>query len=138
MVGRFVGNVSCADTWAALVENPSAVLVDVRTGAEWAYVGVPDLSSLGRRVVFAEWQRYPTGEQNRAFVDEVAKAAKPDQPLYLICRSGVRSLAAAEILSLRGYTTHNVADGFEGPPDGVGHRGATAGWKAVGLPWRQT
>ena len=67
----------------------------------------------------------------------VGKGVAPDRPVYLICRSGVRSAAAAEILAMRGYTTFNVADGFEGQIDPAGHRGSLGGWKVAGLPWKQ-
>ena len=138
MAGRFVGDVSCAETWRALAENEKAVLIDVRTRAEWSYVGLPDLSSLKRPLIQVEWQSFPTGERNPNFVGEVVgKGVAPDRPVYLICRSGVRSAAAAEILAMRGYTTFNVADGFEGQIDPAGHRGSLGGWKVAGLPWKQ-
>ena len=139
MAGRFVGDVSCADTWKALVETESAVLVDVRTRAEWSYVGLPDLSSLKRPVIQVEWQGFPGGERNPRFAEEIAaKGVRPEQPVYLLCRSGVRSAAAADLLAARGYTTYNVADGFEGQLDPAGHRGGRNGWKAAGLPWKQS
>jgi rhodanese-related sulfurtransferase len=139
MAGRFVGDVGPEQTWQALVGNPQAVLVDVRTKAEWAYVGVPDLTSLKRPVVLVEWQQFPSMALNPAFVDEIkAKGIRPEHPVYLICRSGVRSRAAAELLADFGYTTVNVADGFEGQIDASSHRGRRNGWKAAGLPWKQS
>jgi rhodanese-related sulfurtransferase len=138
-VGQFVGNVSPEQAWQALALNPRAVLVDVRTMAEWAYVGGPDLTALQRSVVRIEWQHFPTGERNPDFADEVrARGIEPESPVYLICRSGVRSRAAAELLAELGYTTHNVADGFEGQIDDQRHRGRSGGWKVVGLPWTQS
>ena len=139
MAGRFVGDVSCADSWAALAETEGAVLVDVRTRAEWSYVGLPDLSSLKRRVIQVEWQSFPHGERNQTFAEEIAaKGVRPEQPVYLLCRSGVRSAAAADLLAACGYTTYNIADGFEGQLDSDGHRGGRNGWKAAGLPWKQS
>ena len=138
MAGRFAGDVSCTEAWQALAATPEAVLVDVRTRAEWAYVGVPDLAPLGRSLVQVEWQRFPGGMRNSDFVAEIrAQGITAEQPVYLLCRSGVRSAAAAEALAQEGYTTHNVADGFEGQLDGAGHRGCLGGWKAAGLPWVQ-
>jgi len=62
----------------------------------------------------------------------------PEHHIYFLCRSGVRSLAAAEAAQAAGFPyVYNIADGFEGPPDRAGHRGTTSGWKAEGLPWRQ-
>ena len=76
---------------------------------------------------------------NAAFVDQLKQAGfTPDQHVYFLCRSGVRSLAAAQAAQAAGFPhAYNVADGFEGPPDGDGHRGHLSGWKADGLPWRQ-
>ncbi|CAK0779972.1 creatinine amidohydrolase [Azospirillaceae bacterium] len=139
MAGRFVGDVSPEQAWQGLVADPKAVLVDVRTKPEWQYVGVPDMSSLNRSLIKVEWQVYPSMEKNRAFSSEiVAKGVKIDQPVFIICRSGIRSKAAAELLAGLGYVTYNVADGFEGQIDAAGHRGVSGGWKIAGLPWKQT
>jgi rhodanese-related sulfurtransferase len=131
MPGRFGGDVSAQQAWQKLLENPAAVLVDVRTQAEWDDVGGPDLSSLGRPVVHVDWQGLSPAERAVKFASEVsAHGVGPEQPVFLICRSGVRSKAAGEVLAGRGYLTFNVADGFEGKP-ATGRRG----WKAIGLPW---
>lgn len=134
----YAGDVSPTDTYAALQADPSAVLVDVRTKAEWAYVGVPVLLPLGREVVFAEWVTYPSGARNEGFLDELrAAGVQEGQPIYFLCRSGVRSKAAAELATAAGLgPAYNITDGFEGPHDGQQHR-AVAGWKVDGLPWKQ-
>ncbi len=134
-----VQNVAPVQTWQALKASPDAQLVDVRTGAEWNFVGVPDLVSAGKQAVLIPWQSYPTMQRNDAFEQQLRAAGfTPEHHIYFICRSGVRSLAAAEAAHAAGFPhVYNVADGFEGPPDGAGHRGVTAGWKADGLPWRQ-
>jgi rhodanese-related sulfurtransferase len=134
-----VENVAPKQTWDAVAGNPEAHLVDVRTDAEWAFVGVPDLNPAGKQTLLIPWQVYPTMQRNGAFVDHLRQAGlTPDHHIYFICRSGVRSMAAAEAAEAAGFqNVYNVADGFEGPPDHQGHRGATAGWKADGLPWRQ-
>ncbi|MEO7752459.1 MAG: rhodanese-like domain-containing protein [Terracoccus sp.] len=134
----YAGDVTPAAAWAALAGDPTAVLVDVRTRAEWSYVGVPDLRAAGKEAVLVEWQRYPSGTANPGFLDELT-AAGVDRatPVYFLCRSGVRSVAAAEAATAAGWTSaHNVLDGFEGPHDGQQHR-AVAGWKVAGLPWVQ-
>jgi rhodanese-related sulfurtransferase len=118
-------------------------LIDVRTGAEWAYVGLPDLSSIGKRPVLVEWQVFPGGQLNTAFVDRLAEAlaaigTNKDNELFFICRSGGRSLGAARAMAAAGYSRcRNVADGFEGPLDPNRRRGTLGGWKAKGLPWVQ-
>jgi rhodanese-related sulfurtransferase len=141
--GGYAGDLSPKESWDLLSKEAEGQLVDVRTEAEWNFVGVPDLSPLKRRVVFCEWQRFPAGS-NPAFVDEVIESLKRTNyrkgaPLLLLCRSGARSRAAAIALSAAGYAPcFNVKDGFEGALDGDRHRGAAAGWKAEGLPWLQS
>ncbi len=134
-----VENVSATQAWDALMADPDAHLIDVRTDAEWQYVGVPDLRRAGKQAVLVSWQYFPTGNVNPGFVDELRDAGiAPGQKLYFLCRSGVRSMAAALAAQAEGFgSVYNVADGFEGPHDAEGHRGSVAGWKAEALPWRQ-
>jgi rhodanese-related sulfurtransferase len=135
--------VSVEDTWTRLSCEAGSVLVDVRTVAEWSYVGVPDLASIGKRPILVEWQNFPTSQVNSAFVDQVkealsAQGADRTNEIFFICRSGVRSLRAAEAMAAAGYDRcRNVTDGFEGPLDAERHRGKLGGWKAKGLPWAQ-
>jgi rhodanese-related sulfurtransferase len=134
-----VENVPPGKTWEALKSDPNAQLVDVRTDAEWNFVGVPDLAAAGKQAVLLPWQLYPTMHRNASFEEQLEKAGfTPEHHIYFLCRSGVRSLAAAEAAQAAGFPhVYNVADGFEGPTDGAGHRGGVSGWKAAGLPWRQ-
>lgn len=134
-----IPDIRAADAWKGLRDDPRALLVDVRTDAEWNFVGLPDLAEVGKQPVLIPWQTYPTMAVNPAFAESLRKAgATPDAPLYFICRSGARSLAAAQAAQAAGFpAAYNVADGFEGPVDAEGHRGTVAGWKAEGLPWRQ-
>ncbi|MEM8553117.1 MAG: rhodanese-like domain-containing protein [Pseudomonadota bacterium] len=135
-----VQNVTATEALNALAQSPTARLVDVRTKAEWIYVGLPDLSALGTEPVLLEWQTFPDMTVDETFGDALQSACpERSAALYFLCRSGVRSLAAAREMGMRGYANvFNVADGFEGPPDDKGHRGRLAGWKAEGLPWRQS
>lgn len=134
----YAGDVTPDEAWAALRDQPDAVLVDVRTQAEWAYVGVPDLGPLGKALVRVEWQSYPDGAVNEFFTSDLEDAGvAKDQPVYFLCRSGVRSVAAAEAATRDGWgEARNVLEGFEGPPDAQRHR-EVAGWKVAGLPWVQ-
>ena len=138
-----IPSIGVGETWARLKTNADAVLIDVRTMAEWAWVGLPELSSIGKRPVLVEWQSFPGDQLNSAFVDRVSEALIPigatkDTELLFICRSGNRSLKAARAMVAAGYTRCvNVADGFEGPLDTDRHRGQLGGWKAKGLPWTQ-
>src|SRR5215469_3110239 len=69
--------VSVAEAWARLKDDPRSVLVDVRTIAEWAYVGLPELGALDKRPVLVEWQGFPDERLNAAFVERVTEALKP-------------------------------------------------------------
>ena len=136
-------DVAVTDVWTGLKADARAVMVDVRTMAEWAFVGLPDLSSIGKRLLTQEWQTFPDNRMDPAFgkkLDATLSAAgvTKDDEIFFICRSGGRSRMAAEVLSAEGYRRcRNVADGFEGPLDATRHRGKVAGWKAAGLPWMQ-
>lgn len=140
----YAGDVPVQSVWQALRDYPDAVLIDVRTSAEWSFVGVPDLAPLGKQALFLEWQRFPDMAVEPAFAQAasgiLARAgASPDAPIFMLCRSGGRSRAAAIALTAQGFArVYNVADGFEGDIDGDGHRGTVSGWKAAGLPWRQS
>ncbi len=136
----YAGDVEPAIAWEILGGDAQAILVDVRTRAEWNYVGLPDLSSLNKEPALLEWQVFPSMQPNSDFVPALTGAvANRDTPLLFICRSGVRSAAAARAVTAAGYSScFNVADGFEGPLDAQSRRGVAAGWKAAGLPWRQT
>src|SRR5690348_16691717 len=134
------GDVTPATAWKILQENKGAVLVDVRTRAEWSYVGLPDLESVAKKPALLEWQVFPSMQPNSDFVATLSGAvADKTTPLLFLCRSGVRSAAAAKAMTAAGYgTCLNVVEGFEGPLDAPGKRGSAGGWKAAGLPWRQT
>lgn len=138
MNGSFAGDITATAAWEGLAGTADAVLLDVRTQPEWVFVGVPEVSGCDKTLVQVSWQLFPTMARNPNFVaDLLAKGVNQSRPVYLICRSGVRSRAAAEFLAQHGYTTYNILDGFEGQLDAHGHRGA-GGWKALGLPWKQS
>lgn len=134
----YAGDLSPTDAYRRVADG-DAVLVDVRTAAEWSYVGVPDLSGIGRELVRIEWVSFPDGARNPGFLEQLeAEGVGQDTHVLFLCRSGVRSVAAAEAATAAGWANaYNVTDGFEGPTDAAGHRGTSAGWKAAGLPWRQ-
>lgn len=134
-----VAEISPRDAWALLERDAKAVLVDVRTEPEWNYVGLPDLGALGKQVVRLAWQVYPQMQVDPGFADRLAATGvTPEHHLLFLCRSGVRSKAAAQLMIERGFpNAYNVTNGFEGPHDGSKHRGTVAGWKHDGLPWTQ-
>jgi rhodanese-related sulfurtransferase len=144
MSTHYAGDISAADAYAILERDKSAVLVDVRTQAEWAYVGVPDLSGIGKETIFLEWQEFPAMRVAADFAPRLleilrARGVSAKTPLLFLCRSGVRSRAAAAALTQSGQELcYNIAHGFEGPLDDKQKRGAVDGWKVAGLPWAQS
>ncbi len=130
------GHLSPRETYERLVNSPDAILIDVRTEAEWDYVGWPAVDQL----VNIAWQNYPDMTPNTDFVKQVERIDPTrEREIFLICRSGVRSDAAASALTRAGFKRcYNVAEGFEGDIDKDGHRSMTGGWKRAGLPWRQS
>jgi rhodanese-related sulfurtransferase len=138
-----VEDVAVLETWERLKGDPKAVLVDVRTRAEWAFVGFPDLSGIGRDVLLLEWQTFPDSRVAPDFADRLeaalaARGVEKGDEIFFICRSGGRSRMAAEVMAAAGYRRcRNVAEGFEGPIDNKRHRGQIAGWKFADLDWVQ-
>lgn len=140
-----VGEVGPEAAWDGLASG-GAILIDVRTRAEWSFVGLPDLSDRGAEPALIEWQRYPDMAVDPAFAEAaLAAAARAGaDTVYFLCRSGARSMraalatAAAAAEAGRPLACFNVAEGFEGDLDETGRRGRRNGWKARGLPWRQS
>ncbi|MEN0040739.1 MAG: rhodanese-like domain-containing protein [Pseudomonadota bacterium] len=136
-----VGEASPAESWEAL--KSGAIMIDVRTTAEWAYVGQPALEPTMQPLISHQWQQFPSMQVDLGFAQALDGHLQQhghgkDVALHFLCRSGVRSLAAANAMAALGYTnTFNVTGGFEGDADGDAHRGNVNGWKVDGLPWRQ-
>jgi glyoxylase-like metal-dependent hydrolase (beta-lactamase superfamily II)/rhodanese-related sulfurtransferase len=127
--GSYAGDVSPELAWR-WVQEGRAVLVDVRTDAEREWVGfVPE-------AVPVAWKQWPGMVPNPEF-DARVRAAAGDKPLVMLCRSGVRSIAAAQRATALGLQAYNILEGFEGDPDEQAHRGTRGGWRRRGLPWRQ-
>jgi rhodanese-related sulfurtransferase len=142
---NYAGDISPKQAWDMLAQDKTAVLVDVRTRPEWSFVGIPDLSNLGKQVVLLSWQVYPEMKVDPDFVAKLqsqlpsgADGGGPDAPILLLCRSGARSRAAAQALTAAGFSRcYNVSEGFEGDKDAGSHRGQRGGWKFASLPWIQ-
>ena len=108
-----------------------AVLIDVRTDAEREWVGfIPDAVPLA-------WKQWPGMATNSAFDDGLRASVPKGRKVVLLCRSGVRSIAAAKRATELGLEAYNILEGFEGDPDERAQRGRKGGWRYHGLPWRQ-
>ena len=143
-VASYAGDLLAIDAYGLLASEAASVLIDVRTQAEWAYVGAPDIKTLGKTPFLVEWQSYPSMRVDEQFVARLgamleSAGVERGDPLLFLCRSGARSRRAAVVMTDAGWAPcFNVSDGFEGPLDGSGRRGGVGGWKASGLPWMQT
>lgn len=113
-------------------QQGDAVLVDVRSDAEREWVGsVPGAVPLA-------WKLWPGMAPNNGFDAGLKAAVAEGKKVLLLCRSGVRSIAAARRATELGLEAYNILEGFEGDADEQGHRGCTGGWRFHGLPWRQS
>jgi rhodanese-related sulfurtransferase len=126
----YAGDISPEQAWA-WVQSGEAELVDVRTDAERAWVGfVPGAHPLA-------WKQWPGMAINPGFDAGVQALGADGKKLVLLCRSGVRSIAAAQRATELGLQAYNILEGFEGDPDDHAHRGTLGGWRVRGLPWQQ-
>ena len=128
----YAGALLPVEAYALSQKAAGARLIDVRTRAEWDFVGrVPGSIPI-------EWQTYPGSQPNPGFLDELNAQAEKDAIVMFLCRSGARSHAAASAASQIGYArSYNILQGFEGDKDAQGHRASVGGWQYAGLPWVQ-
>lgn len=142
--GGYAGDIDPREAWDGLASHDNATLIDVRTTAEWAYVGVPVLDQVGKQTVLVEWDEFPSGRLVPDFVGRLKASldslgVAKDAPLYFLCRSGNRSRHAAVAATAAGYTNaFNVRHGFEGRLSADRHRDLDQSWKGEGLPWVQS
>jgi rhodanese-related sulfurtransferase len=127
----YAGAVTPQEAWA-LHQSGAATIVDVRTQAEYEYVGhIPD-------TVLVEWRKLGERTPDPQFIEKLGQAFPPDRPLLFLCRSAQRSHNAAALAARSGFAqAYNILEGFEGDLDTEGHRGTLGGWRKAGLPWRQ-
>lgn len=128
----YAGDLDPQAAWAKLEQG--AILVDVRTEAEWAHIGIPDTKATENDPLFIQWT-LPGGVSNPNFLTDLLQQAPEADgtELLFLCRSGQRSIAAATAATQAGFTAYNVLEGFEGEPDRYGERSVN-GWKNRGLP----
>jgi rhodanese-related sulfurtransferase len=130
-----IENLDPKQSFAFMQENPNAVMIDVRTKMEHTFVGRPVAN-----IVHIAWKEFPDWQVNPQFVAQVSEVVTDkNTPILLLCRSGVRSLEAANLLEQNGYThLINILEGFEDNLDADKHRGTLGGWRFHGLPWEQS
>jgi len=141
----YAGDLSPVECWQRLqVSGQDSFLIDVRTRPEWSFVGMVQQDEGMNPVILQEWQVYPTMTVESQFTTLLAEKIEElggtnESNLHFICRSGVRSMYAAASMTEAGFANcFNIEGGFEGDPNEDGHRGLKNGWKAAGLPWRQS
>jgi len=129
-----IENLDPKQAWALLQSNSAAVMVDVRTSIEHSFVGCPP------GAIHIAWKEFPGMQANNSFVAQVEEKVKDKNvPVLLLCRSGVRSVAAAKALDADGFKQLiNIVEGFEGALDEDKHRGNLDGWRFHELPWVQS
>jgi len=128
----YEGAVTPREAHELLQLAPGARLIDVRTKAEWDWVGrVPGAIEI-------EWQDYPAKQLNPHFIQTLRHSVTTESVLIFLCRSGQRSSAAAKAATEAGFPDcYNVLEGFEGNKDANGQRNRSGGWRHAGLPWNQ-
>ena len=130
----YAGAVTPREALMLLKADPSIKLIDVRTTAERDWIGAVAIAEQQHAAV--QWNLYPGGTPNPAFLEQLRQVAAPDQVLLFLCRSGVRSRYAAALATEHGYRQcFDILEGFEGDKDASGHRKTTGGWCVAGLPW---
>ena len=139
IVDSNVLSITSIECFNKLSQISNSYLIDVRTKPEWEFIGVPDLSSLNKKTILISWHEYPEMNINKNFETQVvAMKIKKNDNIFLICRSGTRSLHAANHLLECGYQyCFNVSDGFEGYKNSLNQRSTINGWKCNNLPWKQ-
>ena len=122
-----------------LQNNPQALFVDVRSKAEYKYVGFPENSILIPWIDDPDWEPNPEAFSEAVMQELDGRENLSDTEIILICRSGFRSNEALKCLENKGFTqVSHVASGFEGDLDENDHRGNLNGWRHDGMPWSQS
>lgn len=129
-----IENLDPKQSWALLQQNSAAVLIDVRMATEHLFIGHPP------QAIHIAWKEFPNMQLNTQFVQQVeAVVGDKKTPVLLLCRSGQRSVAAANVLEAAGYQhLVNIVEGFEGALDENKHRNNMSGWRFHQLPWTQS
>lgn len=126
--GRGVLNVTSIQAYSELQTDPKAVLLDVRTENEWNNIGIPDLTLINKKLILVSWLTEPHMNINPNFLLDIEANINKENTIYILCRSGGRSLQAANYLQQYGFKTINIQDGMEGSH-------YSKGWKNNNLPW---
>ena len=115
-------------------KSGEAALIDIRTHAERAWVGfIPNVPA----IEFKIWPGMAINPEYEAQLQAVMQGQPKGSKVMLLCRSGIRSIPAAQRAQALGFEAYNILEGFEGDPDAKAHRNTIGGWCALGLPWAQ-
>jgi len=136
---NYAGEILANEAYQILKSDDNACLIDVRTLPEWAFSGLPDLSSINKEVKKISWRIYPQMNLNNNFFTQVeSQVSDKNLKIFFLCKTGGRSLDAAIFCTENGYKNcFNITNGFEGDANDNSQRGRINGWKALDLPWIQ-
>ncbi len=133
LTGQDILEITSREAYEMITRDPAVRLVDVRSIAEYYFVGHPPTAANVPLTFWDEKAQALVG--NDHFVEDIKARYKPEESLVFICRSGGRSLKAAQLARAAGFShVASVKDGFEGEKDARGYR-TVKGWKNSGLPY---
>jgi rhodanese-related sulfurtransferase len=140
-------DVTPQDAYTMATTDANVFILDVRTPAEWLWVGHPGANKLDEgaalagKVINVSYKIDYKGGMiiNPSFMSDVSELLNgSDNPtLITMCRSGKRSVAAATLLEENGFNALNMITGFQGGKDAAGYR-TVSGWAIDGLPYNNS
>ena len=111
-------NIKASNAFDILTKKLNSHLIDIRSDLEWKTTGIPDLLSINKETYLINWG--PVLDQ--IFFEEYKKFLltrfNQKDSLFFICRSGTRSLMAAQIAIKFGFNnSFNIYVGFSNDND---------------------
>ncbi len=106
-------NIKALDAFELLSKKVDSYLIDTRSDLEWKTTGIPDLSSINKETILINWGPI----LDKSFFEQYKKFLiirfNQNDSLFFICRSGSRSLMAAQFAVKFGFkNSFNIYDGF--------------------------
>eukprot|EP01080_Neovahlkampfia_damariscottae_P011299 gene11299-4110_t len=145
VLSQEVPDITPQDTLKILMADKNSFLIDIRTDAEWMWVGKPEIPTTPWKSepIFVQFLYHPNRNLNPNFFEEVLSKLKksprfkPDSKLFFLCCCASRSVKASKMFKEKGYNAYNILYGFDGPANQDRQRGKVDGWRFRNLPWYQ-